>query len=401
MLKVIPVKALKLGMFVNSIQASWIENPFWRKSFLLDDKDDLQKLLTSNITSIEIDTDKGADVNIDPPPVELEAKQSIVIDTEYTPQKITIKATSASEERINATKLISASKQAVASMFGEARMGKAINAADALPLVNGIVDSVSRNEGAITSLVRLKTKDDYTYLHSVAVCALMIALAKELGLNDEQVRQAGMAGLFHDIGKMAVSNDVLNKPGALSDEEFSLVKGHPEKGYLILKGGMHIDEVSLDVCLHHHEKIDGSGYPHRLQGDEISLFAKMGAVCDVYDAITSNRPYKLGWEPSISLQRMAKWTSHFDQTVFKAFVKCVGIYPIGSLVKLKSGRLAVVIDQSASSLLTPIVKVFFSTKSKIRIPQEIIDLSKLVGQDQVLGHEDPRAWDIKDLNTMW
>jgi HD-GYP domain-containing protein (c-di-GMP phosphodiesterase class II) len=229
----------------------------------------------------------------------------------------------------------------------------------------------------------------------------MVALAKELGLSDEQVKQAGVAGLFHDIGKMAISNDVLNKPGALSDEELGLVKGHPEKGHAILKTSKDIDEVCLDVCLHHHEKIDGSGYPHQLQGDEISLFAKMGAVCDVYDAITSNRPYKAGWEPGISLQRMAQWTNHFDQKVFKAFVKCVGIYPIGSLVKLKSGRLAVVIDQSASSLLTPIVKVFFSTKSKTRIPHEIIDLSKAGGQDQVLGHEDPRIWDIKDLNTMW
>ena len=160
--------------------------------------------------------------------------------------------------------------------------------------------------------MRLKSKDDYTYLHSVAVCALMVALAKELGLSDEQVKQAGVAGLFHDIGKMAISSDVLNKPGALSDEEFGLVKGHPEKGHAILKASKEIDQVCLDVCLHHHEKVDGSGYPHKLKDDEISLFAKMGAVCDVDDAITSNRPYKAGWEPGISLQRMAHWTNHFD-----------------------------------------------------------------------------------------
>jgi putative nucleotidyltransferase with HDIG domain len=399
MLKVIPTQSLKLGMFVNEIQGSWIDNPFWRKSFLLENRDDLNKLLASNVNAIQIDTDKGLDLDL----AELrdDAVLSPPIEMPTPTPKIEFQRVSASVERAHANKLIKASKQAVTNMFAEARMGKAINTTDALPLVNSIVDSVSRNEGAITSLVRLKSKDDYTYLHSVAVCALMIALAKELGLNEVQVKQAGVAGLFHDIGKMAVSSEVLNKPGALSDEEFGLVKMHPEKGYAILKASKDIDEVCLDVCLHHHEKVDGSGYPHQLKDNQISLFAKMGAVCDVYDAITSNRPYKAGWEPGVSLQRMAQWTTHFDQVVFKAFVKCVGIYPIGSLVKLQSGKLAVVIDQSAGSLLTPIVKVFFSTKSKTRIPHEIVDLSKAGAKDKVTGHEDPSDWGIKDLNTMW
>jgi hypothetical protein len=155
------------------------------------------------------------------------------------------------------------------------------------------------------------------------------------------------------------------------------------------------------VCLHHHEKVNGMGYPHKLKADQISLFAKMGAVCDVYDAVTSNRPYKDGWEPGVSLHRMAQWADHFDDTVFKAFVKSVGIYPVGSMVKLKSGRLAVVIDQSPKSLLTPIVKVFFSTKSKSRIPIEVLDLSKSNVQDSIVGHEDPVAWGVHDINEIW
>jgi hypothetical protein len=143
------------------------------------------------------------------------------------------------------------------------------------------------------------------------------------------------------------------------------------------------------------------GYPHQLQADEISLFAKMGAVCDVYDAITSNRPYKAGWEPGISMQRMAQWEGHFDDTIFKAFVKSVGIYPIGSMVKLKSGRLAVVIDQSQKSLLMPLIKVFFSTKLNLRIKVELIDLSNPFEQDTIVGHEDPISWGIHDINEIW
>jgi HD-GYP domain-containing protein (c-di-GMP phosphodiesterase class II) len=195
--------------------------------------------------------------------------------------------------------------------------------------------------------------------------------------------------------------DYLNKPGALTDAEFAVVRLHPERGYELMKQANITDEAALDVCLHHHEKMNGKGYPHQLQGDEISLFAKMGAVCDVYDAITSSRSYKTSWEPSQSLQRMAQWSDHFDDTVFKAFVKSVGIYPIGSMVKLKSGRLAVVIDQSQKSLLEPIVKVFFSIKSQSRVPIEVLDLSKPGFQDTVLGYEDPAVWGIHDVNALW
>jgi putative nucleotidyltransferase with HDIG domain len=268
-------------------------------------------------------------------------------------------------------------------------------------MVDDIAASVDRNLGALISLVRLKNKDEYTYMHSVAVCALMVALAKELGLSESEIRQAGLAGLLHDIGKAGIPSDVLNKPGALTDEEFSLVKLHPERGHQLLMQANILDEVVVDVCLHHHEKVNGMGYPHQLQADEISLFAKMGAVCDVYDAITSNRPYKAGWEPGISMQRMAQWEGHFDDTIFKAFVKSVGIYPIGSMVKLKSGRLAVVIDQSQKSLLMPLIKVFFSTKLNLRIKVELIDLSNPFEQDTIVGHEDPISWGIHDINEIW
>ena len=173
-------------------------------------------------------------------------------------------------------------------------MGKAVNAEAAMQLVDDIAASVARNESALISLVRLKTKDAYTYMHSVAVCALMVALARELGLSEVEIKQAGMAGLFHDIGKEGIDNAVLNKPGALTDEEFNLVKLQPERGHAMLVQAKITDDIVLDVCLHHLEKINGKGYPRKLKADEISLFAKMGVVCDVYDALTSNRPYKDG-----------------------------------------------------------------------------------------------------------
>ncbi|MFY8041897.1 MAG: HD-GYP domain-containing protein, partial [Rhodoferax sp.] len=133
-----------------------------------------------------------------------------------------------------------------------------------------------------------------------------------------------------------------------------------------------------------------------------SLFAKMGAVCDVYDAITSNRPYKTGWDPAESLRKMAEWANgHFDGKVFQAFVKSLGIYPIGSLVQLSSGRLGVVVEQTNKSLTTPVVKVFFSTKSNMRIVPELVDLSKPGAVEKILKREDPAKWRFSDLNELW
>ncbi len=400
MLKRIHVEQLRLGMYVNELCGSWMDHPFWRSAFLLDDPKDLQTLLSTGIKEVWIDTAKGLDVEGG----ETEAVISVVVeDTLAQADKFSNK-----EQRVNivheaarAVLICSKSKQAVTSMFQEARMGKALDAKDALPIVEEISTSVLRNPGALIGLARLKDKDDYTYMHSVAVCALMVSLARQLGLQDEQVRQAGLAGLLHDVGKMMIPLEILNKPGKLTDAEFELVKSHPAEGYKILQGGNGLSEIALDVCLHHHEKIEGNGYPDQLTDKEISLYAKMGAVCDVYDAITSNRPYKNGWEPAESIRKMAEWKGHFDVVIFQAFVKSIGIYPIGSLVKLESNRLGVIIEQTEKSLLTPVVKVFFSIKSNGRIVPEMLDLSKPACRDKIVSHEDPEKWGIRDLHELW
>jgi len=406
MLKTIATNQVRLGMFIQELKGAWIDHPFWKKAFKLEDNADLIKLQRSVIKEVIIDTAKGLDVAepemiVTEPMIETQPEVAPVIEMAVKSASVLPKRVTAAEERERAKQAISASKEAVTSMFSDARMGKAIRAEAAMQFVDDIAASVFRNEGALISLVRLKTKDDYTYMHSVAVCALMVALAKELNLPEAEIKQAGLAGLLHDIGKAAIPMDVLNKPGALTNDEFGVVKLHPERGHAMLLQANVTDAVVLDVCLHHHEKMDGMGYPHKLMADEISLFARMGAVCDVYDAVTSNRPYKAGWEPGVSLQRMAQWAGHFDDRIFKAFVKSVGIYPIGSMVLLKSGRLAVVVDQSPKSLLTPILKVFFSTKSKSRIPVEVLDLSKSGAQDSIVGHEDPVQWGIRDVHKLW
>ena len=392
MLKKISVKQLKLGMHVKEFCGSWMDHPFWRNSFVLADAKDIAVIQASKIVEVWIDCDKGLDVEAGELAVSVADSVAQVEAEAQTRAKDarTTRPTSIADEIARASRICNESKRAVTSMFEEARMGKAVDTGAAKKLVEEITDSVTRNPGALISLARLKTVDDYTYMHSVAVCAMMVALAKQLGLDAEKTRLAGISGLMHDLGKAAMPMDVLNKPGKLTEAEFAIIKTHPTEGHRLLLTGSDVDPMVLDVCLHHHEKTDGSGYPEGLRDEQISLYAKMGAVCDVYDAITSNRPYKAGWDPAESLRRMAEWAKgHFDVKVFQAFVKSLGIYPIGSLVQLSSGRLGVVIDQTGKSLTTPTVKVFFSTKSNMRIVPEIIDLSRPGCLEKIASREDP------------
>ncbi len=291
-------------------------------------------------------------------------------------------------------------KHAITPVFESARMGLLADSSVARGLVEDISDSVIRNPGALVSLARLKRADTYTYMHSVAVCALMVALARQLQLDEAQTLAAGMAGLLHDIGKAKVPLEVLNKPGRLTDDEFTVVKGHPEHGHAMLRAIGDVDADVLDACLHHHEKMDGTGYPHRLEETQIGLMARMTAICDVYDAVTSDRPYKKAWDPSEALRRMAEWSgTHFDKRLFQAFVRSIGIYPVGSLVRLASGRLAVVVEQT-DSLIAPRVKVFYSTKSQMRVLPEVLDLGRMVNE-KIVAREDPDEWRFADLDTLW
>ncbi|MBU0688618.1 MAG: HD-GYP domain-containing protein [Gammaproteobacteria bacterium] len=401
MRKRIPVKNVKIGMFIHELCGSWMDHPFWRKSFLLDKDADLNTLFTCGIQEVWIDPARGLDVEGDVAAVsdeEAEREIAAELDRISKARPQTEARVSLHDELVRARQLQAKSKAAVTSMFQEARMGNAIKVGEAAPLVEEISKSITRNPEAFLNLARLKTQDDYTYMHSVAVCALMIALGKQLGLDADELKEAGLAGLLHDVGKMMVDQDVLNKPGKLTDEEFELIKGHPRKGWELLQGSSDITATALDVCLHHHERMDGKGYPDKLAAEQISLFARMGAVCDVYDALTSNRCYKNGWEPAETIRKMAEWRNgHFDERVFQAFVKTIGIYPSGTLVRLKSGRLAIVMEQTEKSLLTPIVKVFFSTKSNEPIMPEMLDLGR--SQESIVSAEDPIKWgfDLKQI----
>jgi len=410
MLKKIRVDEVQLGMHIKEFCGSWMDHPFWRGQFVITDPKDLDKIRASKVREVMIDTDKGIDTPTnaaaapaDPDPTVDEQAEAMEQVVKYDrPAHVPVTKVTSDKEFARAAAICKQATGAVHSMFQEARMGRAMDTVVAKQVVDDITDSVTRNGGALISLARLKTADDYTYMHSVAVCALMVALGRQIGMNDEETKAAGFAGLLHDVGKMAIPMEVLNKPGKLTDEEFAIVKAHPAEGLRLLQESGVTDAAAIDVCIHHHEKTNGTGYPYGLNDAQISRLAKMGAVCDVYDAITSNRPYKAGWDPAQSLKQMASWVNgHFDPRIFQAFVSSLGIYPTGSLVLLDNNRLAVVTDQSSESLLKPVVKAFFSTRSAQRIPPEVINLSAPNCRVKILGREDPDKWKFPDLDELW
>lgn len=392
MLKRIPVEQVILGMFVHELCGPWMGHPFWRKRFLLDSELDLQRLHTSKITEVWIDVGKGLDVL----PSSLGSGQANESSSSQKPRHHGL-----AEELRRAAKTCVQARQQLSRMFDDARLGRPLNAEAANHLVGEVTASVTRNPHALISLARIKTADDYTYMHSLAVCALMVGLAKRMGLDEQGLRLAGLSGLMHDLGKTAIPLEVLNKPGPLDDEEWALMREHPRHGAELLTP-LGLDEQVIDACLHHHEKVDGTGYPHGLQQQEIGLFARMAAICDVYDAVTSDRPYKKGWSPAEALHRMAQWCpQHFDRALFEQFVQTVGIYPLGSLVRLQSQHLAVVVDTSVDSLLAPRVKVFYSLEQHRRIAPYIEDLSSPRTKDRIVAREELANWSFADLDSLW
>lgn len=406
MLKTIDVDQLRPGMHVQRLLGSWLKHPFWRTAFVAGDED-IARLQASIVRQVVIDTALGPDIEDadagpcaadDDPPAPADAPDP----APAAPAVLTRGPTAAlAAEMEQAQRIVHDGRGLVSSLFHQARLGRIASAEAALPLAQAINASIARHPAALSSVARIKSADDYTYMHSIAVGALMAMLSRQLGMDEDQALDATLGGVLHDLGKAAIPLEILNKPGRLDEREYDLVKTHPEHGEQMLRGAGMEHRPVLEIALHHHEKIDGSGYPHGLSGEAITPLARMGAICDVYDAVTSHRPYKNAWDPGEALRRMASWDGHFDPALFKAFVRGLGIYPIGSLVRLESERLAVVIEQHPEQLLTPRVCVFFSARTRQHILVQDIDLAAPGNHDRIVQAESPEPWGFRDLDKLW
>jgi putative nucleotidyltransferase with HDIG domain len=300
------------------------------------------------------------------------------------------------QERERAREIVDLARDTVVDTFSDIRFGRKIRAANLAPVVSAIAASVARSPSALPSVTRFKLHDEYTYLHSVAVCGLMLALGNELRLSPELTQEIGLAGLLHDIGKARIDADLLNKPGPLDLTEYAQVQAHTLRGYELLRDSGIESDIALDVCLHHHERVDGTGYPSGISQETLSIHARMAAVCDVFDAVTSNRAYKRSWSPGAALDWMMGTSGHFDPRVLRAFRGLLGVFPVGSLVLLESQRLAVVVDDPADSPTTPDVVVFRCT----RTGSDLQPIRVSTRTDGIVGLETAANWHLLDFEPL-
>ena len=402
MSKRIEVGQLKPGMFVTDLGSDWMAHPFLRKSLLIKDEATIEKIIASGIHQVYIDPKRGLDVEDAPTHTE--------VDRQLTEEMLRVAAEPVPERRITATEELGRAKkihaeanQIIQDIMQDARLGQQVRVEKVEPVVGKITESILRNGGALLSLCRVKNKDDYTFLHSVSVCALQVSFCRSLAMDPETIRLAGIGGLLHDIGKVKVPDAILNKPGRLTEDEFKVMKCHVVESKQILEQTDGIAEISIQVAYQHHERHDGSGYPEGLKGEAISQMGKMAAICDVYDAITSNRCYHKGLAPHEALRRIFEWSKfHFDPALVQQFLRTIGIYPVGTLVMLESGRIGIVLEQSDNNLLQPTLKVFYDSKRRRYIPPEEVDLAKPLGfggGDKIVGHEIAEKWGI-DLSKV-
>jgi putative nucleotidyltransferase with HDIG domain len=392
MIKLIPIEKLQPGMYIHDLNCGWMEHNFLRNRFAVKSDEDVTKVRELGVHEIYIDTAQGLDVEEAPTQEEAAHKVDEVLEAIATDAAAPVRRVSVQREVERARNLHSEANRIVRDMMGDIRLGKQIQLEQIEPLVERIVDSIFRQQDAMLPLARLKEHDEYTFQHSVSVCALMTSFARTLKLPRDIIHEIAVGALLHDVGKAKVPDEILNKPAKLTDAEFLKMKSHVVQSKIILQGTPGISQVALDVAAQHHERFDGTGYPNKLKGDEISLYGQMGAIVDVYDAITSNRVYHKGMAPTEALRKLLEWSKfHFNPTLVQAFIRAVGIYPTGSLVRLESRRLAVVQAQNPENLMQPVVKVIFHTRGYYLTP-ETVDLRH--SQDRIVGHEDFEAWDI-------
>lgn len=398
-IKKVSIEQLQPGMYIHDLNCGWMDHPFITSQFRIKDEATIKKVAAIGIRELYINTRKGLDA-IDAKSAEQVNReiQQGLIDIIEAPEPV-IQAVALADEAFKARKLHVAANKIVHGLMDDARLGRQIEVDKVEPLVEAMVDSIFRCQDALLPMARLKNHDEYTFQHSVSVCALMVSFARSLKLPREVIKDIGLGALLHDVGKSRTPGSILNKPGKLDEAEFAIMKQHVVHSAQILGDTKGVSEIAYDVAAHHHERFDGTGYPKGLKGDEISLYGQMSAIVDVYDAITSIRVYHKGIPATEALGKIFEWSKfHFKPDLVQAFVRAIGIYPTGSLIRLASGRLGVVLEQQGGNSLKPKIKVIYSTKQNAFITPEIVDLTKTA--DKIEGHESFTKWGIDPLQWL-
>ncbi|MBV7469260.1 HD-GYP domain-containing protein [Aeromonas sp. sif0611] len=279
------------------------------------------------------------------------------------------------------------------------KAGEPIDITPLAAVAEEMVDTMFTHGDAMLCLARIRAKDAYLMEHSMNVAILLANFGRYLGLERSVLKELTLGGLLHDVGKIMTPDEVLNKPGKLTDEEFGVMRQHVVHSYDILSNTAGITPTMLEVAANHHERLDGTGYPQRLKGDQLSLYTRMSGIVDVYDAVTADRVYKQGMQPTQAFRILLKGINqHFDAELVTKFIKCMGVYPVGTLVQLSNQRLAVVMQRNEQQPLKPVVKVIYHTTQRHYLEVQWLDLARNGGQENIESTVDPKEFGINLAN---
>lgn len=380
-------------MYIHDLNCGWMDHPFLYNRFMVDGAATLSTIRRTGVAEVYIDTSLGKNAGV----AETDAVRSGETEKPLCePSAILpdiISRLSPVEEFNRARELYSNASKLMQSMMKDVRLGKQVEMEQCEPIVDGIVDSMFRQPSALLPLAQMKTIDEYTFQHSVSVAALAVAFGRVLDMQRDEIRALSLGGLLHDVGKAKVPGRILNKSGKLDGRELEIMKSHVSETAGLLRDIKGVSEITFNAAAQHHERYDGTGYPHGLKGDQISLHGQMLAIVDVYDAITSLRAYHKGMPPTDALRKIFEWSgTHFDRTLVQAFIKGIGIYPAGSLVRMESEKLGVVREVAPDKLLQPVVLLIYDCKSMCHIVPEMVSLA--TSNDKIKSHESFEKWGI-------
>jgi len=387
MSKQIAVYDLQKGMYVSKLDRSWAGTPFLFQGFEIRTDEQLIQLQRL-CRHVYIETNLGQSTySLRGITGQLDTGSASPTDTRHTeilrlPQSRHAEPpryadlTTLEEEIPVARTLELGMRDLVYSIINDVSLGHSVDSQRVRDMIAGMVDSITRNPDALICLTHLRNKDEYTALHSIRVAIIALAFGRHLNLSIEELNILGIGALLHDIGKLKVSNEILAKPGPLTQQEYEIMKTHVPRGVEILKGAHGIPIASIDVARCHHERYTGTGYSYGLSGDRIGLFGLIGAIVDTYDAITSDRSYRAGISAYVALANLYEGRNKdFHGGLVDQFIQCMGIYPIGSIVETNTGSVGVVITVNRHRRLRPKVALVYDANKQPFPKGTILDLA--------------------------
>ena len=362
-------------MYVSSLDRPWLETPFSLQGFCLETEADIERL-QEYCQFVYVDSQKSTQ---DPAVLRRKVRNRPRKSTQQLFTQRTLKqyqdGSTWGEEYPRAQQAIQSLSEGIDEIFDSVANGGTLDMVKVKKSVEPMIDSISRNPDACIWLARMKQEDQYTYQHSLGASIWAVALGRQLGLPKSDLRSLAIGGLLFDVGMLKVDKELLKSDKPLTDEEFQQVRDHVNLGVEMIQDSGLMNQDVIDMITYHHERHDGSGYPKKLRGDDIPVFARIAAIVDCYDAITSHRSYARAIPPSTAIKMLYEWKDiDFQAELVEEFIQAVGIYPAGTLVELSSGEVAVVVAEYRTRRLRPKVMVLLDADKQPLAAIRTVDL---------------------------